>query len=110
LDSFPHNGTINTIEALWMGVPVLGRVGDRMVARCGTCILANMDLTDWLAQDDNDYVAKAINFAADIEYLTALRAGLRQRLLDSPLLDSANFARNFEAALWSMYQSLVCNV
>jgi predicted O-linked N-acetylglucosamine transferase (SPINDLY family) len=105
LDSFPHNGTQHSIEALWMGVPVLSRVGDRMIARCGESILANMELTAWLANDDTDYVAKAIQFAGDIEQLSALRASLRQQLLDSPLLDSAGFARNFEAALWSMYQS-----
>ena len=105
LDSFPHNGTEQSIEALWMGVPVLSCMGKRMTARCSTSILANMSLSDWLARDDNDYVVKAINFATDIEYLTTLRANLRQQLLDSPLLDRVSFARNFEAALWSMYQS-----
>jgi predicted O-linked N-acetylglucosamine transferase (SPINDLY family) len=105
LDTFPYNGASSSIQALWMGVPVLTLSGDRFTARRGASILANVELNDWIAFDDDDMVAKAMNFAVDTDYLATLRSTLRQHLLASPLVDTINFARHFEAALWSMYQS-----
>lgn len=105
LDTFPYNGATSSIQALWMGVPVLTLSGDRFTARRGASILANVELNDWIAFDDDDMVAKSMNFAADTDYLMTLRTTLRQQLLASPLVDTISFARHFEAALWSMYQS-----
>lgn len=104
LDTFPYGGTTSSVEALWMAVPVITRAGNRFIARCGESILSNAGLAEWIAEDDEDYVAKAVYFAWDIATLAELRTTLRQQVLDSPLFDAVGFARNFEAALWSMYQ------
>ena len=61
-------------------------------------------LPDWIAADEDDYVAKAVAFSADLDRLAALRAGLREQVLASPLFDAPRFARNFESALWGMWQ------
>jgi protein O-GlcNAc transferase len=45
-----------------------------------------------------------VAFASDLEHLAKLRAGLRQQVLASPLFDAPRFARNFEHALWEMWQ------
>ena len=103
LNTFPHSNTNNTIQALWMGVPVIGKTGDRFLCRCNDSILSNTGLVVWIAEDEEDYLAKAVYFAWDIATLAELRADLRQQLVDSPLFDKTGFARNFEAALWSMY-------
>jgi predicted O-linked N-acetylglucosamine transferase (SPINDLY family) len=106
LDPFPFPGGTTTVEALWMGVPVLTRRGDRFIAHAGESILANADLSDWIADDDDDYIAKACAFAADRQYLTTLRAGLRPRLIASPLCDAPKFALNLAAAfreMWAIY-------
>jgi predicted O-linked N-acetylglucosamine transferase (SPINDLY family) len=46
-------------------------------------------------------------FAADREYLSALRGSLRAQLLASPLCDAGRFARNLEAALHGMWEQRV---
>jgi protein O-GlcNAc transferase len=104
LDPFPYNGTTTSVEGLWMGVPFITRRGDRFISRVGESIARNTGLAAWIAKDDEDYVAKAAAHAADLEELTQLRAGLRQRVLASPVFDAPRFARNFEAALWGMWQ------
>jgi predicted O-linked N-acetylglucosamine transferase (SPINDLY family) len=104
LDTFPYNGATSSIQALWMGVPVLTLSGNQFTARRGASILDNVELNDWIAFDDDDMIAKAVHFAADTDYLISLRSTLRQQLLASPLVDTVSFARHFEAALWSMYQ------
>jgi Predicted O-linked N-acetylglucosamine transferase, SPINDLY family len=104
LDTFPYPGVTTSVEALWMGVPVLSLRGDRFLSRTAGSIAHNAGLPDWVAADEDDYVAKAVAFTANLERLVALRAGLRQQVLASPLFDAPRFARNFEDALWGMWQ------
>ena len=104
LDTFPYPGVTTSVEALWMGVPVLSLQGDRFLSRTAGSIAHNAGLPDWVAADEDDYVAKAVTFASDLERLARLRAGLRAQVLASPLFDAPRFARNFEEALWGMWQ------
>jgi predicted O-linked N-acetylglucosamine transferase (SPINDLY family) len=103
LDPFPYNGGTTTVEALYMGVPVLVKAGDRYVAHMGEGILHSAGLADWIAPDSGAYAALGARFAADLGDLAALRAGLRERMLASPLFDAPRFARNLEDAIRGMW-------
>ena len=105
LDTFPYPGVTTSVEALWMGVPVLSLRGDRFLSRTAGSIAHNAGLPELIAADEGDYVAKAVAFASDLGRLSALRAGLRQQVLASPLFDAPRFARNFEDALWGMWRA-----
>jgi len=105
LDTFPYPGVTTSVEALWMGAPVLSLRGDRFLSRTAGSIAYNAGLPDWIATDEDDYVAKGVAFASDLERLSVLRAGLRQQVLASPLFDAPRFAKNFEDALWGMWRS-----
>jgi predicted O-linked N-acetylglucosamine transferase (SPINDLY family) len=109
LDTFPYPGGTTTMEAMWMGVPVLTLRGDRMLSHQGECLLMNAGLKDWIATDVNDYVSRAVHHAADLAALAKLRLSLRQQLRTSPLLDAPRFARHFEAALRSMWRRRCAN-
>jgi len=104
LDPFPYNGGTTTVEALYMGVPVLVRAGDRYVAHMGESILHNAGLAGWIAPNETAYAALGARLASDLPALAALRAGLRAQMLASPLFDAPRFARNFEAALRGMWR------
>ena len=103
LDTFPYPGVTTSIEALWMGVPVLSMLGDRFISRTAGSIAHNAGLPDWIAADPDDYVTKAVAYASDLERLAALRSVLREQVLASPLFDAPRFARNFGDALWGMW-------
>ncbi len=96
LDPFPYCGATTTCDALWMGVPVISLVGDIAVRRAGLSILSRVGLADLAVDSVDAYVRKAIDLARDVEKLAELRRGLRDRMLNSPLMDAASFARDVE--------------
>jgi len=105
LDTFPYPGGTTTCEALWMGVPTLTLAGDTLLSRQGASLLTAAGLKDWVATSREEYVDRAIALAGDLPKLATLRAGLRQQVGTSPLFDAPRFARNFEDALWGMWQA-----
>jgi predicted O-linked N-acetylglucosamine transferase (SPINDLY family) len=104
LDPFPYPGGTTTVEALWMGVPVLTLAGERFLSRQGVGLLMNAGLPEWVASGPDDYVARAVSHASDLQRLAALRNGLRQQVLASPIFDAKRFAMHFENALRSMWR------
>ncbi|MBN3752831.1 tetratricopeptide repeat protein [Paraburkholderia sp. Tr-20389] len=103
LDPFPYAGGTTSVEALWMGVPVLTRRGERFLSHVGESIVNTAGLTDWIASDDTEYVAKAVRLGAQRDELAMLRRTLRERLLASPLCDAPRFARHLEDAFHGMW-------
>jgi len=104
LDPFPFPGGTTTVEALWMGVPVLTLRGDRFLSHAGESLLHTAGLSTWIAADADEYVAKACAYVHDVSALAACRAGLRARLLASPLCDAPRFAGHLETAWLQMWQ------
>ena len=104
LDTFPYPGGTTTCEALWMGVPTLTLAGETLLARQGAGMLTAAGLKEWIANNEAEYIAKAVALAHDPSRLATLRAGLREQVRTSPLFDAQRFARHFEDALWEMWQ------
>ncbi|HEY4117562.1 MAG TPA: hypothetical protein VGM56_06895, partial [Byssovorax sp.] len=104
LDTFPYHGTTTTCEALWMGVPVVALAGRSHIARTGVSVLTNAGLPELVADDVAAYVDLAVELAGDVRRLEALRLGMRERLLASPLLDARTYARDFESAIRGLWQ------
>ncbi|HVW30121.1 MAG TPA: tetratricopeptide repeat protein [Polyangiaceae bacterium] len=98
LDTAPFNGATTSLDALWMGVPVVTLVGATPVGRAGLSIMSNLGLQELSARSPDDYVRVAAELAADLDRLEALRRDLRARLLGSALMDAPRFARNMESA------------
>jgi predicted O-linked N-acetylglucosamine transferase (SPINDLY family) len=105
LDPFPAGGGTTTCDALWMGVPVVTLAGQTAIGRGGLSILSNLGLSELVAPDAQAYVRIALDLARDIPRLAALRAGLRDRMRQSPLMNGPGFARNVEAVYRRVWQA-----
>ena len=105
LDPFPYGGVISTCEALWMGVPVVSLMGERVLGRYGGVFLEAVGLPELAAADVDRYVESAAGIAEDLPRLAALRATLRQRMVASRLCDGPAFARAIEGAYRRMWRA-----
>lgn len=103
MDTFPFNGGTTTAEALWMGVPTITLRGNTMLSRQGASMLTCVGMQEWIAEDENQFVSKAVQFSVDLRVLQELRSGLRDRALNSPLFNTRLFAHHFQDALEAMY-------
>ena len=103
LDTFPYSGATTTCHSLWMGVPVLTLPGESVTSRGGASLLSALGLTEFIAASAQDYADIAVRANGDRDGLARLRAGLRQRMRDSPVMDGARFARNMETAYRAMW-------
>jgi predicted O-linked N-acetylglucosamine transferase (SPINDLY family) len=103
LDPFPYNGHTSTLDALWMGVPVVTLAGRTAVGRGGVSTLSNLGLTELIAHTPAQYVDIAVAWARDLPRLAALRKELRERMRVSPLTDARQFAADVEAAFRQMW-------
>jgi predicted O-linked N-acetylglucosamine transferase (SPINDLY family) len=104
LDPFPYGGHTTTLDALWMGVPVVSLAGNPPVSRAGLSILNNLGLPELVAFSEDDYIRIATDLARDSARLAELRRTLRPRMATSVLMDAPSFARNIESAYRAMWR------
>ena len=104
LDPFPHGGGVSALDGLWMGVPMVTLLGERIPARMGASFLTTLGLPEFIAATPAAYVALAVEQARSAERLAALRAALRQRMAASPLGDHRAYCRAVEGAYRVMWR------
>lgn len=110
LDTYPYHGVTTTCEALWMGVPVVSRQGDRHVSRVGASILTNASLGDLVADSDEQFVEIASQLAADIDSLSVIRGALREVVKASRLTNGSAMANDISSAMRQMWEIYCTNV
>jgi len=71
----------------------------------GASLLNTVGLADeWVVEGEDAYVQCAVRAAANIPHLAALRAGMRQRVLNSRLCDGPGFVRDLESVYTRLFE------
>lgn len=96
LDPVPYNGGTTSLQALWMGVPVITLMGTHYVSRMGASFMTAAGLSEWVAKDEEEYVVIAQQMTTDRQGLITLKQGLRERLQNCPAWDVKSHTRAFE--------------
>lgn len=105
LDTFPYPGGTTSIDALWMGVPVLTLKGHRFLSRLGESIAINAGELEWIAENPSEYIDKAIAFASDLLSHPIDRLIRRDKVLKTSLFDTRQFARKFGDTMLSIWEN-----
>jgi predicted O-linked N-acetylglucosamine transferase (SPINDLY family) len=104
LDTLPYGGGTTVYHALWMGVPTVTLAGSTPASRQATCILGHCGLDEFVCDDVERFVRKSILTASSVDVLSTIRAGVRERVLTSPLGQPALVAKGLERALRMMWE------
>ena len=104
LDPTPYNGGTTSLQALWMGVPLITLRGGNFVSRMGASFLTALGQPNWIAHDDASYSAIAQQLAQQLPAIRQGRAALRQQMARSGLSDLECYADQFQQLLRRMWQ------
>lgn len=102
LDPVPFSGSRSTVDALWMGVPVINLKSLGFVGRLGSSMLIRAGQADCVAETPELFVATARRLAGNLELLSEIRMSLRDRLWRSLLLDADRHVVEVEEAYLTM--------
>jgi predicted O-linked N-acetylglucosamine transferase (SPINDLY family) len=102
LDTAPYPGVTVSATALWMGLPSVCLNQDWAAAREGAAQVVAAGFPELVAEGPEAFVALNARLASNLPALTAFRAGARERVRTSRLLDGAGLARNLEDAYFRL--------
>ena len=88
-----------------MGVPVVSKRDRPSVGRLGEMVLAPLGLSDWVVDTEEEFIAKAVDLASDIDRLSRLRFTLRERIINSPFTKYKDRTKALENA----YRRMITN-
>ena len=104
LDCAPCNQQKSSIDAIWMGVPVVTLAGERAVSRIGASILHHIGRPEWTANTVEHFVDIVKMLSEDYSALDAVRQQLRPTLQASALMDMPAYAQSWQNALTQMWR------
>jgi predicted O-linked N-acetylglucosamine transferase (SPINDLY family) len=108
LDTYPYNGATTTLEVLWMGIPLVTRVGEQFAARNSYTFMLNAGLTEGIAWTDEEYVEWGIRLGKEEALRQQIHGNLRASRKTSPLWNARQFTQEMEKAyqqMWANYSS-----
>jgi len=104
LDTYPYNGATTTLEALWMELPIVTRVGEQFAARNSYTMMMNAGITEGIAWSDEEYIEWGIRLGYDTTLRREISYRLRRSRHTSPLWNTIAFTRDLEQAYQQMWE------
>lgn len=104
LDTLPYNAGTTASDALWMGVPVLTRLGETFAGRVAASLLGALGLAELATATVSDYENLAVELATSPERLAAIRRRLADNRVKSRLYDPERFTHCLEAAYLGIHE------
>ena len=104
LDTWPYNAGTTASDALWMGVPVLTKIGQAFQARMAASILEALKLPELITQSEEAYEALAVKLGTDHTYRASISQQLQNNIKSSILFDINYFRNSIEQAYQLVYE------
>ncbi|MCA6623598.1 MAG: hypothetical protein IM542_13705, partial [Pseudanabaena sp. M165S2SP1A06QC] len=102
LDSYPYNGGSHNLEALWLNLPVVTRVGHQSFSRMGYSFLQALNIYEGIAHSWEEYINCGVKYGLE----SNLRNSVKQKLIDSKKPDHLATLWNPQILAQNMYNLL----
>ncbi|MGI0487287.1 O-linked N-acetylglucosamine transferase, SPINDLY family protein [Pantanalinema rosaneae CENA516] len=106
LDTYPYNGATTTLETLWMGIPLVTRVGEHFSSRNSYTMMINAGIEEGIAWSAAEYVEWGVRLGTDPALRQQIAWKLWRSRQTSPLWNAQQFTHDMETAyrqMWSAY-------
>lgn len=103
LDTYPYNGATTTLETLWMGIPLVTKVGEQFASRNSYTMMMNVGVNEGIAWTDREYVEWGVRLGKDAILRQEITTKLKKSRQTSPLWNGEKFTREIEKAYQQMW-------
>lgn len=103
LDTFPISGGTTTLHSLWMGLPVVALGGGQAFASSSAATLQAVQCSEFVAADEDAYVALAASLARNPQRLADFRAGIRGVMQSGTMMNYPAFVSDLEESYRLMW-------
>ncbi|MEH1873203.1 O-linked N-acetylglucosamine transferase, SPINDLY family protein [Nostoc sp.] len=107
LDTYPYNGATTTLETLWMGIPLVSKVGQQFAARNSYTMMMNAGITEGIAWTDEEYVEWGVRLGKDEALRQQVALKLKASRQTARLWNGKQFTREMEKAYQQMWQRYI---
>jgi predicted O-linked N-acetylglucosamine transferase (SPINDLY family) len=103
LDAYPYNGATTTLEILWVGIPLVTRVGEQFAARNSYTFLRNVGVEEGIAWTDEEYIEWGVRLGKDKTLRREINLKLKAAKQTSPLWNAQQFTHDLEQSYQKMW-------
>ena len=103
LDTFNFNAHTTASDALWVGLPVLTKIGKGFAARVASSLLTSLEIPELITTSENEYEALALDLATNFKKLSLIKKKLVGKRTSAPLFDTEVYTKNLEKAYTKAY-------
>jgi predicted O-linked N-acetylglucosamine transferase (SPINDLY family) len=97
LDTFPYNGTTTSLEALWMGIPLVTKLGNHYAGRTSYTFLRSCDVAETVSHTDAEYIEIGRRLGTELQFREGVRRKLAEARASAAVFNGRLFARQMEA-------------
>ena len=107
LDTFPYTSHTTASDALWVGCPLVTRMGSTFASRVAGSVLINAGMRELVADSAESCERLAIELASSPGRLQEIRRRLQASRDSCALFDTPRFVRNLENAYETMFKTFL---
>jgi protein O-GlcNAc transferase len=99
LDTYPFSGLYTSLESLWMGVPIVTLVTNRVASRQTYGLLCELGLKSFVAASQEEYIKVAVSMYNNRAVIMEYQVNARTKMRSSSLMQVAQYVEKYEAEL-----------
>ena len=104
LDTFNFNAHTTASQALWVGLPIITKMGKGFAARVTGSLLTSIQIPELITTSEEEYESLALSLATNPEKLAKIKKKLAGNRNSAPLFDTQTYTKNLEKAYTQAYQ------
>jgi predicted O-linked N-acetylglucosamine transferase (SPINDLY family) len=105
LDTFNYNAHTTASDALWVGLPLVTKLGKGFAARVAGSLLNAVGLPELITETEQDYEALILKLATNPTKLAEIKEKLANNRLTQPLFNTELYTKHLENGYQQAYQN-----
>ena len=105
IDTFNYNAHTTASDALWVGLPIVTKMGQGFATRVAGSLLNAVGLPELITENEQDYESLILELATNPDSLAKVKEKLKANCFTHPLFNTERYTRYLEDGYQQTYQN-----